>query len=125
MFSEGQHLTSEIDENTSSNTKSDNNITPEIYQQFVNMLAQQFAPNKDLNTSSSSKSTLLAGNNLCFLSSAKNDHWILDSGATDHISPSLAHFLHYKPVNTQCFITQPNGQQAKVMNIDLSKYQMI
>ncbi|VFR01170.1 unnamed protein product [Cuscuta campestris] len=53
----------------------------------------------------------------CFLSSCNKIQWIIDSGASDHITPHLTSFSTYKPINKSCFITIPNGQKASVLHI--------
>ncbi|VFQ64243.1 unnamed protein product [Cuscuta campestris] len=40
----------------------------------------------------------LAGNSHCFFSSYDNSQWIIDSGASDHISPHISNFSSYKPI---------------------------
>jgi len=42
---------------------------------------------------------------------------IVDSGATDHITPHLYLFSTYSPVPQSCFITMPNGRQAQVLHV--------
>jgi len=43
--------------------------------------------------------------------------WIVDSGATDHITLYLHLFSTYSPVTQHCFITMPNGRQVQVYRI--------
>lgn len=56
----------------------------------------------------------LAGKSLCLLSSSISQKWIIDSGATDHITPNLDLFLTYKPLTFKCSITMLNGQKTNV-----------
>ena len=43
--------------------------------------------------------------------------WIIDSEATNHITPHLYLFQTFVPVTRACFITMPNGQSVQVKNI--------
>ncbi|KAL9264928.1 FLX-like 1-like protein [Drosera capensis] len=43
-----------------------------------------------------------------------NHNWIIDSGASDHITPNLSLFHTYDPMVDGTYITMPNGGQAKV-----------
>lgn len=58
-----------------------------------------------------------AGTSICFFSSSKNKVWIIDSGASDHISPHLSQFMSYRFMLNTSFITMPDGSQACVKHI--------
>jgi len=60
---------------------------------------------------------MLAGKVYCFSASQPNLKWIIDSGATDHITPHVQYFSFYHPLNHDSFITMPNGKQAKIHHI--------
>ncbi|CAL1358899.1 unnamed protein product [Linum trigynum] len=47
-----------------------------------------------------------------------SDVWIIDTGATDHISCNLSCFLAYKVIK-DAFITLPNGQKAEATHIGI------
>ena len=59
----------------------------------------------------------MAGNRICLFSSFGKNSWIIDSGASDHISPDLSLFSNVRPVLQQCHITMPNGLPAQVKHI--------
>jgi len=46
-----------------------------------------------------------------------NLKWIIDSGATDHISQNLHYFSSYTPLAQGSFITMPNGKQARIHHV--------
>ncbi|XP_019258757.1 PREDICTED: uncharacterized protein LOC109236973 [Nicotiana attenuata] len=53
---------------------------------------------------------------VCGLSKVDVDSWILDSGATNHMTPHK-HFLHnLKPLSVPFLITLPNGYKVKVIS---------
>lgn len=66
------------------------------------------------------KVALLAGN--CCLFSSTNHSWIIDSGSTDHICPTLENFAHYDSVSAaDNTITIPDGKKVKVLHIGTVK----
>lgn len=71
--------------------------------------------NKTFDSTNHGKTTLLAGK-IC-LSSNSNQLWIIDSGSTVHICPTLDNFHTYEPMtlddNT---ITIPDGKRVKVLH---------
>ena len=64
----------------------------------------------------SSQTAFLAGKSFC-LTAQPELKWIVDSGATDHITPHLHLFHTHTKVSRPCYITMPNGQQLQVKNI--------
>lgn len=54
----------------------------------------------------------MVGNKFCFFTSFGQSTWVVDSGASDHITPNLSLFLDVKPIHQYCCITMPNGKQA-------------
>lgn len=50
----------------------------------------------------------------------KQNHWIMDSGASDHISYSLHNFTYVKPVNN-CFVQLPNNKKIPISHIGIVK----
>ena len=60
---------------------------------------------------------LLAGNAVCFLTSAAHDTWVIDSGASDHITPHCSLLESAQRISYPCSITMPNGKQATVTHI--------
>ena len=76
----------------------------------------------DLETSTPSprettNAAMLADKTFCFSASKPKLKWIIDSGATDYITPSLHLFSFYIPLPYDSFINIPNGKQAKVHHI--------
>jgi len=63
------------------------------------------------------QAAFLAGKTFCFLSTQPGLHWIVDSGAIDHITPHLHLFHSYSTVSKPCFIIMPNGKQVQVNHI--------
>jgi len=63
------------------------------------------------------QAAFLAGKIFCLLSAQPGLHWIVDSGATDHITPHLHLFHSYTTVSRPYSITMPNGQQVQVRHI--------
>jgi len=53
----------------------------------------------------------------CFLTTQLGLKWIIDSGATDHITPHIHLFHSYSAVSRPCFITMPNVEQAQVKHV--------
>ena len=64
-----------------------------------------------------SHAAFLAGKSFCLLTAQPNSRWIIDSRATDHITPHLHLFHSHAPVSKACFITMPNGKQVQVQHI--------
>jgi len=60
---------------------------------------------------------MLAGKVFCFSASKPDLRWIIDSVATDHITPNLHYFSSYFPLSHDSFITMPNVQRAEIHNI--------
>jgi len=90
-------------------------LTSEQYEQLLALLSKQnwqVTPNVE-----ASHSAYLAGKLYCLLSTQPKLSWIMDSGATDHITPHLHLFQSYTPVLHDCFITMPNGRQVQVKHI--------
>jgi len=59
----------------------------------------------------------LAGKAVCLLSTQLQQSWIVDSGATDHITPHLHLFHSFSPMTKVCSITMPNGRQVAVKHV--------
>jgi len=65
----------------------------------------------------SQHSGFLAGKSFCLLSTKPELSWIVDSGASNHITPHLHLFKSYTPVIHGCFITMPNGKKVQIKHI--------
>ncbi|KAL8139918.1 hypothetical protein V2J09_005939 [Rumex salicifolius] len=63
----------------------------------------------------------LQGKFYCFNSSKGMDGWIIDSGATHHITPNLSLFSSYEALSTPDFITMPDGSQSQITHVGIVK----
>ena len=61
----------------------------------------------------------MAGKRYCLFTSFVNKTWILDSGASGHITPDISLLHNVRPIKTSCFIIMPNGKKAQVTHIAL------
>ena len=59
----------------------------------------------------------MAGNRICLFSAVGKHSWIIDSGASDHITPNLSLFLDKRPILQQCHIIMPNGSPTQIKRI--------
>ena len=56
-----------------------------------------------------------AGKTFCFLTKSSNDSvWIVDSGASDHVTYDLSLLHNVKKMSFTCNITMPNGKRAPI-----------
>jgi len=70
------------------------------------------------NISGSSVGTgFLAGKHFCFLTSFANGDWIIDSNASDHITPNLDILTSVQKLSIPGFITMPNGKHSRIAHI--------
>ena len=100
---------------TETHSSGQHTLTSEQYTQLISLLSKQnmeITPHTD-----NSQAAFLAGKTFCFLSAQPSLHWIVDSGATDHITPHLHLFHSYTTVSRPCFIIMPNGKQVQVSHI--------
>lgn len=89
------------------------------YDQLISLLRKvnvdaQPSSNTEAPTSSAAH---LAGKTFCFYSSKHQLSWIIDSGATDHMTSHLSFFTDSKPLPQPCFITMPDGKKSPVLHI--------
>ena len=55
------------------------------------------------------------GKTYCFLTKSSNDSvWIVDSGASDHVTHDLSLLHNVKKLSITCYITMPNGKRAPI-----------
>ena len=90
-------------------------LTTEHYNQllcFVNKQNMEITHSED-----NTQAGFLAGKSFCFLTANLGLRWIIDSGATDHITPHLHLFHSYTVITKACFITMPNGKHVQVKHI--------
>ena len=75
---------------------------------------------------SNTSSLTMTGKNSSFLAfnaSCSKDIWIIDSGATDHMTPYMSYLSSYSPLPNKRHITVANGSQTPIVgsgNIRLS-----
>ena len=86
-------------------TSSSVSLTPLHYQQLVHLLKSQLMPHFDNSKLDNSAGKIFTS---CHRNTnLKNDSWIIDSGATSHITHSSHFFLDSKPL-TNHFVSLPN-----------------
>jgi len=59
----------------------------------------------------------MASNRNCLFSTLGKKSWIIDSGASDHITPDLCLLVDKRPIQQYCHIMMPNGLPAQIMHI--------
>ena len=83
------------------------------YQQLLSLLSKHQEGAHDFFNGTG----FMADKPFCFLTSFKNEDWIIDSGASDHITPHLHLLTSVKQLRTPGFITMPNGKQSRIPHI--------
>jgi len=68
-------------------------LRPTQYSQLMQVINKYNAEQEKNNTNDVTAISFLAGKRCCFLTTSANNAWILDSGASDHITPDLS-LLH-------------------------------
>ena len=93
-------------------------LTSEQYSQLIQLLNKHSSmDNATVGNESIGAAGLMAGKKYCFFTSHTNKVWVIDSGASDHITPDLSLLQDVNPVHIACFITMPNGKQTQIKNI--------
>lgn len=88
-----------------------NSISVEQYNHLVELPNNQKIQSSNVNAASESHAAL-AGKT-CLLTASFNSIWLLDSGATDHICPTLDDFSEFKDItSSDNKITIPDGKQV-------------
>ena len=59
----------------------------------------------------------LAGKRFCIIASVVSKAWIIDSRASDHITPDLSLLHNVRKIQVIYYITMPNGRQAQIKHI--------
>jgi len=90
-------------------------LNTEQYQQLMALLSK--SQSEDNNSGSSIGTGFLAGKCFCFLTSFANRDWIIDSGASDHITPDLGILTFVQKLSIPGFITMPNGKHSRIEHI--------
>ncbi|KAL8129348.1 hypothetical protein V2J09_018503 [Rumex salicifolius] len=86
-------------------------LTQHQYNQLVNLI------NKQSGGQDMTHAAFLAGNS-SFFSLSTSTNWILDSGASDHMTPHLHLFQSYASVSKPTFFTLPDGKRILIHHID-------
>jgi len=92
-------------------------FTAEQQHQLLQLLHKHNLETTSITKENASPLGLLAGNVVCLLSFIAKDTWTIDSGASAHIIPHLSLLHSSQTIRQPCFITMPNGQQAKITRI--------
>jgi len=92
-------------------------FTHDQYNKLLAMLSKHDLETSVQPTGESTRTAMLAGKVFCFSVSNPGSKWIIDSGATEHITPDLKYFSSYSPLPCDSFIILPNGKHAKIHNI--------
>jgi len=89
-------------------------LTTEQYNQLIQSL-QQHSTDMNKSNETGSVAGFFAGKSFCFLSkSTNNSVWVVDSGASDHVTYDLSLLHNVKKLNVPWFITMPNGKRATI-----------
>jgi len=93
-------------------------FTHEQYNKLLAMLHKNDQKTSSTSTSGDSTATImLAGKVVCVSASHPGSKWIIDSGATDHITPNLHLFSSYSALTHDFFIVMPNGKHARIYHV--------
>ena len=93
-------------------------LNSEQYRQLLSLLSKQQSEGNTLGTSGTSVGTgFMAGKHFSFLTSFTNGDWIIDSGASDHITPNLGLLKTAQKLRYPGFITMPNGKHSKIAHV--------
>ena len=92
-------------------------FTQEQYTKLLALLNKHDLESSSHHSGDSTSAAMLAGKVFCVSTSSPHSKWILDSGATDHITPNLQLFSSYSPLSHDSFILMPNGKHAKIHHI--------
>lgn len=81
-------------------------FTQQQIEQLIGLL------NNQVGSETTSHAAFLVGKSFSLFSNGNNSFQILDSGASDHITPHLSLFTTYNPISKPIHITLPNGKAA-------------
>jgi len=91
-------------------------LNSEQYQQLLALLNKQHTEGV-IPGSTANGTGFMAGKHFSFLTSFASGDWIIDSGASDHITPDLGIFTSVQKLQIPGFITMPNGKQSRIAHI--------
>ena len=89
-------------------------LTSEQYNQLMQVLSKYNTEQGQGSNDAATAAGFLAGKTYCFLSTADHHTWIIDSGASDHITSDLSLLNDVKPMHQDCYITMPNGKKVQI-----------
>jgi len=92
-------------------------FTADQYNKLIALLNKHDLETSTPTARETTGTAMMAGKILCFSASKPNLKWIIDSGATDHITPNLLCFSSYTPIGPNSFINMPTGQQARIHHV--------
>jgi len=90
-------------------------LNTEQYQQLMALLSKQQVENSS--AGSLVGTGFLAGKHFCFHRTFSSGDWIIDSGASDHITPDLGIFTSVQKLSVPGYITMPNGKHSKIAHV--------
>ena len=89
-------------------------LTTKQYNQLIKLL-QHNTSDMDKPDETGSVVGFFAGKTFCFLTKSSNGSvWIVDSGASDHVTYDLSLLHNIKKLSLTCYITMPNGKRAPI-----------
>jgi len=92
-------------------------LTSEQYSQLIQLLSKHCSDrDSSTRTGEMGAANFLAGKKYCLFTTHTHKASILNSGASDHITPDLSLFHNVSSTQTPCCITMPNGKQAQIKN---------
>jgi len=91
-------------------------LTPQQYDQLMQRLNKQTTDAKTTNDGIGAVG-FMAGKRHCLFTSFANKTWILDSGASDHITLDISLLHNVRPIRASWYITTPNGKRAQITQI--------
>ncbi|KAL8120516.1 hypothetical protein AgCh_017628 [Apium graveolens] len=107
------NVNSETNESTNVSDNKNAGFTDAQYAQLLQLLGKDAG---ELSTKNNMKAACVAGK-IC-LTSHTSVHWIVDSGATDHMCHDLSLFMQFSPIpNLETYITLPDGKKLLVSQI--------
>ena len=87
-------------------------LIPDQYDKLLAILSKHDLETSPSTSGDSTGAAMLASKVSCFSASNPDLKWIVDNGATDHITPKLLYFSSYSPLPQDSFITMPNGKKV-------------
>ena len=92
-------------------------LTNAQYNQLTLLLNQQNTNQHRSSSEDMNVASFPAGKRFCFFTSLDNSTWIIDSGASDHITSHLSLLQDVSVIQDSCYITLPNGKKAQIKHV--------